>query len=273
MKYPYLITLTIIFLFTACSKNLYLSVPISKIEFYDDFRFPFYSCSNCPEKYNSMCHNIHIDKGKLQWHPFSDKELIDTNYLYTIHNTIKSVGYKSLLSADIYNNRISGFIDSLIVWNDQNSDTSNYYYKFWQRRIKQGNDYTILTIIKELKMIYNNGTVPVTNSFVSKNFKQSLLFDKQMTLNQIENEKTFYLNVFNHLKDNGKYSEAYTLLHRPVDFSKLGYDKFKLMQSLPIDSVKSVFGPSNDTTHILGFFNKEHIWNDEHISWLDYPGP
>ena len=258
-----------------CARTIYISVPESPT---DTFDWPFgiqpFTCTNCPNKYSTFIkEEIHISNNRLQWNPLSEKELENISFLLTIHNTIKRLGYNNFLSKDLYQEKFEPFIDSLIEWKAQKRDTANYYYKFWHRRKTQQNDQVILNILKEVKSIYNDETTTVDAAFVDKELLQTINLDKQMAYSNYGDPKVFFPTVFECLKRQGKYAEAYTLLHRPADFKELGYDKFEWMKSLPIDSVRCAFMDYNDSTTVLGYFDKAGTWHDEHIYWLDYPGP
>ena len=268
--------LSTLLILTCCAKSLYVFVPDSNVYLFD---WPYYNlqpftCIDCPKKYDAFIEEeIYLKNNRLQWNPLSEKELTNTNYLLTVHNTLKQVGYKTFLSEALYREKFSTFVDSLLVWEPLATDTTNYYYKFWQRRKSQRNNQVILNILKEVKSIYNDEATTVDAAFVDKELLQTIDLDKQMAYSEYNHPKVFFPTVFECLKRQGKYAEAYTLLHRPVDFKELGYDKIEWMKSLPIDSVRCAFMDYNDSTTVLGYFDKAGTWHDEHIYWLDYPGP
>ena len=272
-------TLLIVIVFagflTCCARAIYVSVPESPT---DTFNWPFgiqpFTCVNCPNKYSTFIkEEIHISNNRLQWNPLSEKELENTSFLLTIHNTIKRLGYNNFLSKDLYHEKFEPFIDSLIEWKAQKRDTANYYYKFWQRRRAQMNDDAIWTILNEVKSIYETGNAPVDENLVNPDLLQTLNLDLQMVHNNYDDQPLFFQRVFEHLKEQKKYAEAYTLLHRPVAFDELGFNQLEWLQQLPIDSSRRSYSGGIDTTTSLGHFDRNGKWHDEHLFWLDYPGP
>ena len=261
-------TLTIV----SCSKQLFIYVPDSKATLLDH-TIPLFNCTNCSGKYASFClENFPVHNKKLEGHPFSAEKLIDTNTILLVHNTLKLVGYKNLLPEYLYAKQYAAFVDSLLFWESLVLDTSNYYFKFWQRRKVQQNNFVLATILKEIQGIYNYKTDKLNTFIIDSSLYKGLELDMKMA-NTIYSDWNFSLDVFNYLIDNDQFIEAYTLLYKPHDLKEFGLNKMQLLQTLPIDTIRSVSFNYNDSTTLLGHFDKEGNWHDSHIEWLDYPGP
>jgi hypothetical protein len=256
----------------SCSKQLFIIVPDSKTTLFDQ-SIPLFNCTNCPGKYAGFClENFPVHNEKLEWHPFSAERLKDTNTILLVHNTLKSVGYKNLLPEYLYAKKYAAFVDSLLFWESLDLDTSNYYFKFWQRRKVQQNNLVLATILKDIQGIYNYKTDKLSTFITDSSLYKGLELDIKMA-NTTYSDWNFSLDVFNYLIDNDQFTEAYTLLYKPHDLKEFGLNKMQLLQALPIDTIRSVSFNYNDSTTLLGHFDKKGNWQDSHIEWLDYTGP
>lgn len=128
-------------------------------------------------------------------------------------------------------------------------------------------------ILKEIQAIYRGQQVEVSTTLVDSNLYNELELDNKMANSHYTNWKTLSLDVFEYLKNNDQYVEAYTLLFKPHDLQEFGLNKMHLLQTLPIDTTKSVSFNYTDSITLLGHFDKDGAWHDSHIYWLDYPGP
>ena len=270
----YILTLGILLLLSSCSKSNYLNVPLYSESENKNLHVEFYNCVDCPKKYEDQVKNIIIiENNKFQWNPLSTNKIIDTVFFKTLNATINSIGYNSFISDSFYHSYLSSMIDSLIYHYNQDLDTNNYYQKFWKRRINDNSENIVFRIISDLNASFKNSEIIPNESYMSKKLQHELLIDKAMAFNSMENEKTFFLELFEYLKNCGQYSDAYVLLFQPKDFSKFGYDKTKLIKSLNQDSTYTKSNKTNDSIVTLGYFNKHGIWKDEYLFWKNYPGP
>ena len=269
----HLLFIVTVFLFSACAKYTYVIVPNTKKQFYDEYFLDYFDCISCPNKYEEHTeYGISIETNKITHHPFNTKHLTDSNLLYTIHNTFKSVGYKNLISEYFYSEYLSSFIDTILSHKNVRTDTSNYYYKFWQRRINQKNNVVFDKIVREIKSIYNSQEVPIEENYVSESFKTLLTWEIQVIQNKIEDEQMYFFELFKYLRQEEKYVEAYSLLDAPRDFTELGLDKIKLILTLMPDSTQTSI-QNTDSTTLLGSFDRSGYWEDKYDRWHGHPGP
>ena len=173
------------------------------------------------------------------------------------------------MTVEFYNKSVKGFIDSLFYWKENNSDTSNYYYKFWKRRESHDTYNLTFQIISDLNVIYslNNSLTPTER--INDTLLRALEYDYKMINGEIESPKEFYTELFDLLNSTGQYVAAYQLLFKPIDFYELGLNKAEYVLKLPLDTVKQ-----NDySTFRLGYFDKNNNWVDSWIKYIEDTGP
>jgi len=263
--------ISVLILLASCAvKKYYIDVPYANSDIFRIHPFEWFSCENCQENYDNHLTD-YIENNKITWIPFSKDKYTDNGFLLNLHNTLKSISYSNLISNDFYNQNIEGFIDSLLIYENQEIDTSNYYSMFLYRREIQGTRGTVVTIVKEIKKEFKGETVSIDTTFVNDTIVQLVRLDSKLKQSDTIKKKELLLQILDYLKSINQYHLAYQIINRPIDFSSYGISKDSIILTFPIDTVKEF--RYSDTTMRLGNFDKNGVWTDSYLWWKDYPGP
>jgi hypothetical protein len=157
----------------------------------------------------------------------------DSKNMIFIHNAIKKIGYKKFISSlDYYKTfeswentySINNYIDSLLNhYDNQDVDTSNYYYKFWLRRQHDQTDKALICILRDIKEIYTGKSsdceVPY---FTNDTISRLIEYDYKLGhLNSYKNQESgLVYSYFDYLKSIGLEISAFNLIEH-VDFLDL----------------------------------------------------
>jgi hypothetical protein len=154
--------------------------------------------------------------------------------LLIAHNTIKTIGYKYFISDSIFKSpmrfqddfggmwrhdwedlSISQVLDSLIDSYNQSRPDSNYFKKFWDRRIAEKNDKVLICVLKDIKSIYAQSfKTDCKEKEVVINDTISRLLKYDLQLQDFNGKPTteFLWNYFDYLKSIGLNHSAYNLV-------------------------------------------------------------
>ncbi len=268
-KSKILIALTIV-LFTSCfSSKVFVNVTENN-KLFNSHPFNWFDCANCDSNYDNYIAD-YFEDNKIAWHFFDEQQLKDTILWLQVHNTVNKIGYNKVISQELYSSEIEGFIDSLLLWDKIELDTSNYYSKFLHRRELQGTRDLSIRIIKDIKFAFTGMQPFYYDRYVNDTIVKLVKYDLALKSKETKISQQFLLDIFNFLKDIGEYTMAYEFTIRPYNFNNYLLDTDSLLLSLPLDTVKEFDYPDN--TSRLGYFDRNGNWNDSYIEWKDYPGP
>ncbi len=267
MRQKLLLFIFIITVISCGTGKYYVNIPY-KYNHDNWFKPKLFDCVDCKNKYTDFIKE-YFENDRVVFQPYSEKVIKNRKYISETHNTLIKFGYKKIIPVEFYSTNIKGFIDSLFYWKENNSDTANYYYKFWQRRKSQDTYHLTFQIISDLNEIYtlNNSLTPSTQ--LNDTLLRALEYDYKMVNGEVERPKEFYPVLFDFLNSTGQYVPAYKILYKPIDFTELGLDKSKFVIKLPLDTVKQ----SDYTTFRLGYFDNNNNWIDSWIKSTEYDGP
>ena len=127
---------------SCATRKYFVNIP-RKYNHYNQFKPILYDCVDCKDKYMDFIKG-YIENDRVVFQPFPDKVIKNKKYIAETHNTLIKFGYKKIMPVEFYSKHVKVFIDSLFYWKENNSDTLNYYYKFWQRR-NYTREHTIAT--------------------------------------------------------------------------------------------------------------------------------
>ena len=171
----------------------------------------------------------------------------DTANILIIHNIIKRIGYKNFISDVEYNKSfesrdnnytIGQYIDSLIFNYNINTDTSNYYYKFWLRRKNEQTGKTLFCIINKIKSIYKNKESNYkTPEILNDTIYKLLDFDYKISRNSCLSKNEIVLSYFDYLKSIGLEISAFNLIKHVEIFDSLQINRDSLILTLDIDTI------------------------------------
>ncbi len=166
----------------------------------------------------------------------------DMDHLLMLHETFKKVGYKHLLDYEYYldmnpcllfgyvNHSLENLLDSLTLTYKQDSIDTKYYTEFWQRREKEGNDFAVYKVLKEVKAIYMEGKeerIAINISQVNDTLLQLLTMEYVDEINDAT-----ALQHFNYLVAIGLHQSAYNLLYERAAYQYINWDREALRQQL-----------------------------------------
>ena len=154
--------------------------------------------------------------------------------LLTAHNTIKHIGYQRFISDSIFNApmrfqddfggmwrhdwedlSISQVLDSLINSYNQSRPDTNYFKKFWDRRIAEKNDKVLICILKDIKSIYTQSfktDCKETGVAINDTISRLLKYDLQLQDFNGKPTTDFLWSYFDYLKSIGLNHSAYNLV-------------------------------------------------------------
>lgn len=270
MKKLILVVILIAIILTSClSRKVYVNVPSNENFFYS-YPFSWLECKSCESNYDSYISD-HFEDHKIVWHWFDKEQLEDTDLWQVVHNTVKKIGYENVISKDLYETELEGFIDSLLLWDNRSLDTSNYYSKFLRRRELQGTKKLTVEIINDIKVSFDGKQPFIYDMYVNDTLALLAKYDLSLRSKNTKISQQLLLEVFDFLKSIGEYSLAYQFSNRPFDFSAYNLSRDSLLLSLPLDTVKESYCPDN--ANRLGYFDKNSEWIDTYLYWRYYPGP
>ena len=256
---------------TSCFvKRYYIDVPYINESIFRTYPFEWFSCVDCQKNYDESI-SWYIDSNKITGNPFSTSEYASKGFLLKGHNTLKFLGYENLMSKEFYKENVQGLIDSLLIKENQEIDSLNYYSMFLYRREIQGTRQTVIEIIKEIKLIFQGVEVILNSDLVNDTIVQLVQLDSKLKSENGLDKKQILIEIFDYLISVEQYHLAYQIMNRPVDFSTYDISKDSLLLTFPIDTVKEF--RYSDTTIRLGNFDKKGNWTDTYLWWKDYPGP
>jgi hypothetical protein len=179
--------------------------------------------------------------------------LRDDKNLLTTFTVLQKVGIKRLLPENDYRIKFSednyrgdewnglslnDIVVRMISSYNSEKDTSNYYYKFWNRRRVENNDSAVFEILKQVDLTYNSNNTPDINK---EFFNDTLytLIEYKVKLNECD---TFELNkvvfdYFNKLKEYGLEHSAYNLIFEVEKTNKLNINRDSMLKTLIYDTI------------------------------------
>jgi len=176
----------------------------------------------------------------------------DSTNMLRVHTALKRIGYQNFISKEEFHNVVgnktwaslhcSARLDSFLHYLDTPStDTSNYYYKFWQRRKTDGNYQTLSCILREIKDIYQDAPPQCTNiSLEDDTLYQLMAFDYALGREQDSMQiKKQGLAYFNYLKSLGLESSAFNLIEHVPLLTQVQLNRDSLISTIPHDTVPS----------------------------------
>lgn len=252
------------------SRNSYIAVPNNSIEIYNPWTLNWFSCINCQSNYDLILEDC-IFENKLWYIPLPDELYKDSTFLYKLHNTFLSIGYKSLLSKEAYSTLLKPFIDSLYSYRYKEIDTNNYYFKFIQRRKSQGTESIMFSILGDIKNSFQDKPISDASEVIFDTLAGFIKTDLALKSATDTNKKQVLLESFNYLISIQQYHLAYKLMYLPQNFNTINISKDSLLKTLPLDTIK--YANFSDSLIRLGYYDKNSVWNDEYIYWFTYPGP
>lgn len=152
-----------------------------------------------------------------------------------LHSTLKKIGYKYFISDSEYRqpmkfqDKFGGMIrhdwedlsmqqliDNFIqtYYKSVRIDTSGYFFKFWIRRAKEGNDSEVIKVFEDIKGIYSvSEKLPEYNAELVNDTIENLL-RLDIELQSFNNKPThgFIVKYFDYLKSIGLNHSAYNLV-------------------------------------------------------------
>jgi len=172
-----------------------------------------------------------------------------TNMIY-IHNAIKKIGYNQFIRKSDYfksfeswenTYSINNYIDSLIFhFESPTVDTSNYYYKFWQRRKKDQTDKTLNCILREIKEIYTGSLTDCDVTNIS-NDTIAKLIEYDYKIGQLNNSNTkepdLVYSYFDYLKTIGLEISAFNLIEHVEFLDSVSINRDSLILTIKHDTV------------------------------------
>jgi hypothetical protein len=175
------------------------------------------------------------------------QHLREPENLRMIHETLKKIGYRNLISNEdrfstvvqygiSIRKPLNELLDSLIITFKIDSIESKYYREFWGRRNVEGNSQTVYEILKEINFeLYEDHTIEVDEQLVNDTLFQLLkITHLGDSLNSdIATER------FNYLKQIGLHGSAYNLL----------FERYRYSDHLLTDRNELVTQLSQDTTN------------------------
>ncbi len=164
------------------------------------------------------------------------------------HETLKKVGYQNLFSSKdlneapcwipglnqgVRNKTCKNIIDSLILTYPAIEKADKYYKEFWLRRKNEGDDSTVLEILKELKNgLFENKELRFDNRVVNDTVYNLIKLPREAS-----NDENA-IQYFNYLKTIGLHASAYNLLFESTLYENIKWDREKLKQGLKKDTSK-----------------------------------
>jgi len=248
MKKKILIVILFFHVFFSCGlllnyKKTYIKAVIEKD--YSFFKLGY------PIKYNQFpdsTENTYYDfiYQKIDKWNLPNKFERDTSNMVMIHNTLKAIGYKNFINDSEYNREMNFFnekcsfkckLDSFIISYTQNLDTSNYYYKFWERRKNENNAKTLNRILTEIQLIYNGKRqkeTEVVNDTLANLLKYDLIYQKSL----YKDTSKYVLEYFNYLKSIKLEVSAFNLIFHTDKFKYLDLNRDSLLKTIQHDTIK-----------------------------------
>tara|TARA_Y100000589_G_C27163529_1_gene633824 strand:- start:52 stop:846 length:795 start_codon:yes stop_codon:yes gene_type:complete len=234
---------------------------------YDISPLEWFKCHSCEPNYDNTVSQF-INDNKISWNPFSSTQLKNEDFINSIHNSLKKVGYSKLITQSFYTENILPFIDSIEI--NQNSKNHNYYSKFLLRREAQGNKELFLSILDDIKNEFKQIKSSFDPKLVNDTIVNLLTLDlKWKSLDSIP-KKQDKLNLFNKLKNAKFNSYAYNLIFRHNPYSTADQLTDSCFQTIPKDSIKK--HRFHKMYRTLGYY-KNKKWNDDYFFWQYYEGP
>ena len=168
-------------------------------------------------------------------------------------NTVKSIGLDKFISRTQYNQKnndwfneagwgnksLNELIKNFIV-SDTIKSNNEYYFKFWNRRRKEGNLKIVYTILKEIDAFYNANEMFIQHGPIDTVLKSLLVFDIRLSRADSTSYSTIVLEYVTYLKSVGLNYSAYKLIfHNPkITFEKSVKDS--LLATLKYDKIPKV---------------------------------
>lgn len=135
-------------------------------------------------------------------------------------------------------------------------DTANYYHKFWQRRLAEGNQETVNNILIEVDQYYNEKI----NKEVDIQINNEVLYDLinlNVELNECDSiqRATATLKYFDYLCAQGMEHSAYNLVFELRSIEGLNLNKDSLLQCLRYDTIPEelYWNIRNDAQWVLSY--------------------
>ena len=264
MKRTLIISISIVFIVLSCKTYVNTFEASNNYEVYP---LEFFNCHNCETNYNKTL-GTYIYSGKFRWNPFKTSQLKDNNYIITLHNSLKKVGYSNLVTFSFYKQNILPFITSIEL--NKNSKSDNYYSKFLLRRQVEGNKEIFLSILKDIKSEFNKTPSSFDPKLVNDTIVNLLTLDLEWKSFDSVPKTQNKLKLFNKLKDANFNSYAYNLIFKHNPNARADQLTDSCFQTIPKDST---YKHRNEKMyHTLGYY-KNKQWNDSYFFWQYYEGP
>ena len=234
---------------------------------YETYPLEWFKCHNCEPNYDNTASQF-IHSGKVFWNPFSATQLKDKDFINSLHNSLKKVGYSKWFTQSFFTQNILPFIDSIQV--NQNNKNLNYYSKFLLRREAQGNKELFLSILNDIKNEFNQIQPSFDPSLVNDTIVNLITLDLEWKSLDSIPKKQDKLNLFNKLKNANFNSYAYNLIFRHNPYATPDQLTDSCFQTIPKDSIKK--DRFQKMYRTLGYY-KNKKWNDSYFFWQYYEGP
>lgn len=176
----------------------------------------------------------------------------EENLLMTF-NILKELGLKRVLSDAQYREKLfedeywnyhweglslNEIVLKMISTYDQSIDTSDYYYKFWERRKIEKNDVAVLKILEDTDQIYNLQEASNTNnSKYLPELYQLIKYNIELNENNNAEKNKIALLYFNYLKEIGLEHSAYNLIFELKNTENLALNRDSILQTLSFDTI------------------------------------
>lgn len=166
-----------------------------------------------------------------------------------VHETLKKIGYKKLITEDERFSTIvkcgisirkpmNELIDSLLLTYEFDTINSTYYREFWNRRANEQNKEIVYDILSDIATELYEDHITEPNLSLVNDTLFNLLLIKEFE-DSITQERA--VRNFNYLKDIGMHKSAYNLLYERYRYYDIEWNRDKLVNQLNQDTINCCF--------------------------------